>query len=67
MFLSTPQALQTHVDTVHLKLRKFPCHLCEYRSGTKQYLRIHIQTVHERKPYYNKYKERMAAKKKETD
>ncbi len=67
MSLSKHHTLQMHVDTVHLKLRKFPCHLCEYRYGTKQYLRIHIQTVHERKPNYNKYKERMAAKKKETE
>ena len=43
----TPSKLQTHIDCVHLKLKKFKCPECEKHFGQKNNLKAHIKTVHE--------------------
>jgi len=49
---SYKQHLQTHIKTVHLKIREYSCDLCGKRFGEKSALRKHTKTVHERiRPY----------------
>ena len=39
-------AIQLHVDSVHLKIKKHFCHLCEYKSCDSNSLNIHLRGVH---------------------
>lgn len=39
-------AIQLHVDSVHLKLKRHFCHLCEYKSCDSNSLNVHLRGVH---------------------
>lgn len=45
-------AIQLHVDSVHLKIKKHFCHLCQYSCCDSNSLRIHLRGVHD---YGGKY------------
>ena len=38
----SPQDLQRHIDTVHLKIKKYSCHLCDGKFSDPTPLRLHI-------------------------
>jgi len=39
-------AIQLHVDSVHLKLKRHFCHLCDYKSCDGNSLNVHLRGVH---------------------
>ncbi|KAJ8905604.1 hypothetical protein NDN08_002110 [Rhodosorus marinus] len=40
--------LKRHIDSVHLRVRNYPCEICGKRFSQSGHVRVHIQTVHEK-------------------
>eukprot|EP00189_Rhodosorus_marinus_P002195 CAMPEP_0113964610 /NCGR_PEP_ID=MMETSP0011_2-20120614/7250_1 /TAXON_ID=101924 /ORGANISM="Rhodosorus marinus" /LENGTH=424 /DNA_ID=CAMNT_0000976961 /DNA_START=92 /DNA_END=1366 /DNA_ORIENTATION=- /assembly_acc=CAM_ASM_000156 len=40
--------LRRHIDSVHLRIRNYPCEICGKRFSQSGHVRVHIQTVHEK-------------------
>ena len=40
------QAMKDHVDSVHLKIKKFECSICDYKCSLKQCLTSHLRGIH---------------------
>jgi len=38
--------LKKHVDSVHLKLKKFACEFCSLTSNYEAKVKVHIEAVH---------------------
>ena len=48
MVLASKYSLNMHIETIHLRQKKYHCSLCEYRTGHPSSLKSHIENVHDK-------------------
>ena len=46
--------LKTHIESVHEGIKPFKCHICNYKTAAKYFLKRHITLVHQNKNSENK-------------